>query len=182
MDTRVQKTRQNIFQAFIELRSRKSFEEITVKELTDTAGISKQTFYLHYRDLLDLTQQIENQLITEMCQDLPTIKDILKDIGQVTVTLFQRAIAHDSVFKTIFSGSRRSSLAFGIERELKATLYNQYPELRADLTTNIYITALIHGCYNAYQQYKTIDQDKVISILGDIVHHMSEGFNTKFIN
>ena len=54
MDLRIQKTRQNIFQAFIELREKYPLEKITVKELTERAQISKQTFYLHYRDMFYL--------------------------------------------------------------------------------------------------------------------------------
>lgn len=180
MDTRILKTKKSLFDAFVELRSQKPLEKITVKEITDTAHISKQTFYLHYKDIYDLADQIESELIEEMCQDLPNIENIMDNIGFVTVTLFKRAISQDSIFKTIFSDSRRISLANGIEKELKKVVYSQRPELRADLRTNIYLSALIHGCYNSYQAYKTIDQDKVIQIIGDIVHCMSEGYNTNF--
>ena len=38
MDLRIQKTRQNIFQAFIELREKYPLEKITVKELTECAA------------------------------------------------------------------------------------------------------------------------------------------------
>ena len=63
MDLRIQKTRQNIFQAFIELREKYPLEKITVKELTERAQISKQTFYLHYRDMFDLSERIEQSMI-----------------------------------------------------------------------------------------------------------------------
>ena len=65
MDLRIQKTRQNIFQAFIELREKYPLEKITVKELTERAQISKQTFYLHYRDMYDLSERIEQSMIQE---------------------------------------------------------------------------------------------------------------------
>ena len=63
MDLRVQKTRQNIFNAFITLREKYPLEKITVKELCEHAQISKQTFYLHYRDLYDLSERIESSMI-----------------------------------------------------------------------------------------------------------------------
>lgn len=71
MDLRIQKTRQNIFQAFIELREKYPLEKITVKELTERAQISKQTFYLHYRDMYDLSERIEQSMIQEMLKELP---------------------------------------------------------------------------------------------------------------
>ena len=55
MDLRVQRTRMNIRDAFIELRSRKPSEKITVKELAEAAFINKATFYQHYSDLYDLS-------------------------------------------------------------------------------------------------------------------------------
>ena len=71
MDLRIQKTRRNIFNAFIELREKFPLERITVKELCERAQISKQTFYLHYHDMYDLSEQIEASMITEMLADLP---------------------------------------------------------------------------------------------------------------
>ena len=47
MDMRAMKTRRNIHNAFLSIRSKKSLEKITVKELCDKAEISKATFYLH---------------------------------------------------------------------------------------------------------------------------------------
>ena len=77
MDLRIQKTRQNIFQAFIELREKYPLEKITVKELTERAQISKQTFYLHYRDMYDLSERIEQSMIQEMLKELPYPENIL---------------------------------------------------------------------------------------------------------
>ena len=62
MDLRVQRTRMNIRDAFIELRSRKPIEKITVKELAEAAFINKATFYQHYADLYDLSESMEDCL------------------------------------------------------------------------------------------------------------------------
>ena len=44
LDLRVEKTERGIKNAFIELRSRKPLEKITVKELCESARINKSTF------------------------------------------------------------------------------------------------------------------------------------------
>lgn len=44
MDIRIEKTRQSIINAFIELRSHKELERITIKELCEKAQINKSTF------------------------------------------------------------------------------------------------------------------------------------------
>ena len=51
MDLRVEKTKRSIINAFLNLRSRKPLEKITVKELSEIAQINKATFYLHYHDI-----------------------------------------------------------------------------------------------------------------------------------
>ena len=61
MDLRITRTRNSIFSAFLELRSKKALERITVKELTEKAGISKQTFYLHFKDIYDLADYLEGR-------------------------------------------------------------------------------------------------------------------------
>ena len=44
MDIRVEKTRQSIINAFIELRSHRELERITIKEWCERARINKSTF------------------------------------------------------------------------------------------------------------------------------------------
>ena len=155
MDLRIQKTRQNIFQAFIELREKYPLEKITVKELTERAQISKQTFYLHYRDMYDLSERIEQSMIQEMLKELPYPENILTHTGEVTKQLFQKAIDQGHNFRIVFSGSRVSALTEGLETSLKNALYEKCPKYRTDLRANILITILVQGCYHAYEQYST---------------------------
>ena len=63
MDIRIEKTKQSIINAFIEIRSRKEVERITVKELCEKARINKSTFYAHYKDIYDLSDQLETELV-----------------------------------------------------------------------------------------------------------------------
>ncbi len=52
-DLRVRKTKKALFDAFIKLLSQKPFDEITVNELCDEAGVRRATFYKHYADKFD---------------------------------------------------------------------------------------------------------------------------------
>ena len=63
MDLRVVRTRRHIQEAFLALRAQKPMERITVKELAARAEINKATFYLHYRDIYDLYDRMEEEII-----------------------------------------------------------------------------------------------------------------------
>jgi AcrR family transcriptional regulator len=53
-DRRVRRTRDSLGDALIELMHERRFEEITVQHVLDRAGVSRSTFYTHYRDKNDL--------------------------------------------------------------------------------------------------------------------------------
>lgn len=176
MDLRIQKTRTHIFDAFIELREKYPLEKITVKELTERAQISKQTFYLHYHDVYDLSEQIEQSMIEEMLKDISHPENILTHTGEITNQLFQKAIRQGYNFRVVFSGSRVNALTEGLERALKAALYEKCPQYRTDLRANILITILVQGCYHAYEQYSTIDQECVVEIISKIADEISKDY------
>ena len=62
MDRREIKTRTAIFAAFIDLLSRKRFEQITVGEIIEGANIGRATFYAHFE-----TKQF---LLKALCEEL----------------------------------------------------------------------------------------------------------------
>lgn len=53
-DRRVRRTRDVLGDALVELIREKPFDEITVQQVLDRAGVSRSTFYAHYRDKNDL--------------------------------------------------------------------------------------------------------------------------------
>lgn len=60
------KTKQLIQESFIQILSEKTFESITIGDITKKAGINRGTFYLHYKDKYDLLEKIEQQLFDDL--------------------------------------------------------------------------------------------------------------------
>jgi AcrR family transcriptional regulator len=54
MDRRVLRTRDTLGNALVELMQEKVFDDITVQDVLDRAGVGRSTFYAHYRDKDDL--------------------------------------------------------------------------------------------------------------------------------
>ena len=65
-DRRTKRTKLLLKNAFTELLSMKTLNEISVKELCELADINRGTFYLHYQDIYDLKQNLENELYEQI--------------------------------------------------------------------------------------------------------------------
>ena len=83
LDRRIRKTRRVIRQCLTELLKTKRIQDITVREISEKADINRGTFYLHYRDIFDLMEQIENELLEELEDVLNHFKasDLLSNPG-----------------------------------------------------------------------------------------------------
>ena len=62
-DKRVTKTKKNVKDSFIKLLTEKPFDDITVTELCEAAGMSRITFYTHYSDKYELTESLFQELM-----------------------------------------------------------------------------------------------------------------------
>ena len=56
VDLRIKRTQKSIKNAFYELIEEKGFDHISVKDITERAMISRNTFYLHYNDKFDFRE------------------------------------------------------------------------------------------------------------------------------
>ncbi len=67
-DSRIQRTRQILFQAFSELVLSRPYQDIRVADIIERAGIARSTFYQHYQNKDDI-------LVDSMTGMLETIAD-----------------------------------------------------------------------------------------------------------
>ena len=65
-DLRVERSRQAIVGAFLELMKRREYDSITVKDLAEAAYINRKTFYAHF----DTKQMLFEAMMREMFQDI----------------------------------------------------------------------------------------------------------------
>lgn len=55
-------TKQAIINSFVQLAAEKTVDKITVKDITDRCGVSRNTFYYHFKDVYDVLEQfLEDQ-------------------------------------------------------------------------------------------------------------------------
>lgn len=65
MESKRNFTKESIQEAFWQLYCKKNIEKITVKEITDRAGYNRGTFYVYFKDVYDVLEQIEDSLVPD---------------------------------------------------------------------------------------------------------------------
>lgn len=61
-DRRIRKTKKAMNSALAELLSQKPLNNISVREIAELADINRGTFYLHYRDVYDMVDKLQNDI------------------------------------------------------------------------------------------------------------------------
>ena len=65
-DRRIEKTEYVLVNSLAALMHSKNIKDISVKELCEYANVNRGTFYLHYNDIYDMLDTIENTLIIHL--------------------------------------------------------------------------------------------------------------------
>jgi hypothetical protein len=62
-EVKIKNTAQKMQNALIELIEQKEFEEITISEICQLAGVNRTTFYAHYCNTVELLEELEQDMI-----------------------------------------------------------------------------------------------------------------------
>lgn len=169
MDLRTERTKRSITNAFLELRKQKPIEKIMVKELSELAYINKATFYTHYHDIYDLSDQLEDEFMDSVINELPHPESIITDPALATKELADMLIQKIDITNILFSGSRQNLLSEKIYVALMKYITSKYPEQESSLKRDIVLSIIIQGCFHAYQIFANDgNRDEVIAILGEV--------------
>lgn len=172
MDLRTVKTEKAIKNAFMELRSKKELEKITVKELCQLACINKSTFYSHYGDIYELSDAIETEVVASITKSIMHPEYITENPGEFTRELFLACFAQNSLITILFSGKQRSRLADRIEQGVKELIFEKYPQYRDDVEKNVIFSYCIQGGYHAYIGNPQCDVNLLVEIIGNLTEQL----------
>ena len=79
-DLRVVRTRKLIRDAFMDMVGEVGVARITVKDLTERAGINRKTFYLHFESIETLYDSVMNEVMNDFFDNYETTADQPKDL------------------------------------------------------------------------------------------------------
>ena len=158
MDIRIEKTKTAIHNTFLELRSKKPLEKITIKELCEKAQINKSTFYSHYKDIYDLSDQLETDVVASVIEAIPNPQNCLED----------PAVLAKNMFLGYLSGTRAGELVRKVEYQLKKILFDAHPEYKQDPSVNVVLSYTVYGGYYAFFENRQYGDATVVDIISQI--------------
>ncbi|MCQ2531504.1 MAG: TetR/AcrR family transcriptional regulator [Saccharofermentans sp.] len=162
MDLREKKTRRSIYNAFLKIRATKPLEKITIKELAEEAEISKATFYLHYKDVYDLSDALQAEAISKIIENIEDPESMTENPERVFVSLSNSFQANQGLVDILFSSSQKSKLPLLVEQAIIEKVFAVHPEYKDDLAITTKLSFMIMGCFYAYLNNRNSYNDTIV--------------------
>lgn len=173
IDRRIQKTKEGIHRAFIQLIQSKEYQSITITELAALANIDRKTFYLHYGSIDDVLKEFETEAADQVRILLKTTHPL--EIHEFFQGLTKIMTDNISLYRHI---STERSYAF-FQDQCKDILKNSMKEsffIKSDMTKetfDIYSEFISSGVIGIYTNWlrtnSKMSLDELTSIAVDAV-------------
>lgn len=163
-DRRVIRTKKEILNALTILLEQKTIEEITVKEITDLAGINRGTFYLHYVDKYDLMEKSVNQMILEMreigteilslaANNIGASEEVKEEIEEILIALFNYFKENERFIKSLTGEKGNYSFHIKFNELLKDNFVSRVNSLYSDIPVNYIVAAISYATQGIIQTW-----------------------------
>ena len=106
MDLRMVKTRKQIKEAFLYLRAKLMPDKIKVKDICEVAMINKTTFYNHYADSAQLSDEIDDFAIDKVMSGFSEKEKVFDDPKVYIIGLLRSLEKESSYLKIVFRGKQ----------------------------------------------------------------------------
>lgn len=103
---RVRITERAMREALVTLLKEKPINKISVRELSDMADISRGTFYVHYVDIYDMVDKLEDEFVDRLKETIAQVGECNEEnLAIILETLFEAFQDESDLFITLLSGS-----------------------------------------------------------------------------
>ena len=153
-DSRKVRTRQALEEAMVELLIEKDFDDITTSQLAKTAGISRSSFYTHYKDKYDMIDQYQQAIFNKL--EYVFDKNHM-DIEATLLEIFE-FLDRESLFATLITQNGTKEIQNFIRSHLQRLISSDFydsgltPQRTSleKLYNSVYISHAMFGVYQIW--------------------------------
>lgn len=157
-DRRVIRTLELLKQSSIVLLKKKNITSITVKEITSLANLNRGTFYLHYKDVYDMLESMQKEVIEELrtCLTYRFDEDPSIRVNRIYQDLFDYIEKNIDFCSVMLGENGNMSFFEQIKTVVKESCFSLWEEL-FNLEKKQYFDAfasfLVGGCISLVQNW-----------------------------
>lgn len=150
-DRRVRRTKKQIRDALTVLMAKKNIADITVTELTREADIDRRTFYLHYNNIYEIVEEVEQEAVANLRESIEGAKRG-EDLFKAFTAIMEANIKY---YDTIIKDRSYYVLEHDCKEFLKQALTAQFRPVSKldDNTFDFYLEYVASGIINMYTHW-----------------------------
>lgn len=155
IDRRIRRTKKLLLQGLTELMSEKKINKITVTELTDLVDVNRATFYLYYKDIFDMLEQIETELFNNF-------SEAYEKFSKDTVTYDNMLSFLNFIFEFVQDNAEMCKILLGPDgdysfiEKFKKVIKQHHPPMdntASEISPHYFRSFIISGCIGIIQQW-----------------------------
>lgn len=106
LDRRVQRTRNLLNNALMELIQEKGYDNVTIEDITERANLGRTTFYLHYQGKDDLLLDHHDGFVSQLSLDRLSRSQLLGDEPQPEMIAFLQQLSKSGEIYAAFTKAK----------------------------------------------------------------------------
>ena len=154
----VQRTQALLKDGLTELMQTKPVQNITVRELTDYVNLNRGTFYLHYRDIQDLLEHLENDILDEFIEitNAHQPQDMKGKPFPLICDLYKFLEKNSDFVKLVLVNNQEQNFMNRIKEIIRERCVNDWDEIFANADprlSEIYSSYVLSGCIGIIENW-----------------------------
>ena len=169
-DKRSRKSRQAIKDAFKEMVLTQEMSHIVIKELAEKADVNRKTFYLHYTDVYNVLEDVEDELLDDIHKIFGKFDmDKIKTDPYPLLLAISDGVSgseNETFNKLLFSSTISGNFMRKIKDMLKKELFNSYNfNVSNAPRANIVLSFIVSGVVDCYRDWYLSDRSESLEEL-----------------
>lgn len=176
-DRRVRKTRKALYDALAELLLTKPISDISVREISDLADINRGTFYLHYRDVYDMVDKLQDEIFEKFNLVVNSYEpDKYSDeLFPMLVEIFNLLAEHSKLAKVLMSKNGDAAFVDKLKNLIHEKCFAKVDEklkLKTNISFNYFYQYIISGCIGIFGEWLNSGMRESPSEMADITEKL----------
>jgi AcrR family transcriptional regulator len=177
MDRRVQRTRELLKNALMQLIDEKGYDAITVQDVVERANVGRTTFYSHYESKDDLLLDHYTEFASHLIESPLSYDDLMGDDPPVEMVRFLQTMTQGKArYSAITRGRYAEFVIRGaylqLERNLTASLHAAFPDTKPAYSLDLLVNYVVRAQHSLIDWWLTGRTDHSVEDVARLLHHM----------